>query len=270
MRRLAVLAILMLAAAAKAEDVEGCKDPQQLKRFPGASIYGCEDKEYDEVDVPTGANEDGLVNQRLGGHVRSYSYTLPAGTSEIQVGKNIENALAKAGYKVLVGTNAKVGCCRVTGQSKNLYVTTDVGGGGLEVKVVEVKEMAQQVEADASSMLDEINKSGHVAVYGINFDTGKSAIQESSEAVLAQVAKLLTDNADLKLRVEGHTDNQGKSKDNLELSKKRAAAVKAWLVKKGIDASRLTTDGFGDKKPVGDNKTDEGRAKNRRVELVKL
>lgn len=270
MRRLAVLAILMLAAAAKAEDVQGCKDPQQLQRFPGSSIYACDDKEYDELDVPTGVNEDGLVNQHLGGHVRSYSYKLPESSSEIQVGKNIENALAKAGYKILVGTKAAGGCCHVTGQAKNLYVATEVGGGAVEVKVIELKDMEQKVEADASSMLDAINKTGRVAVYGINFDTGKSAIQESSEGVLNEVAKLLTDNADLKLRVEGHTDNQGKSKDNLELSKKRAAAVKAWLVKKGIEASRLSTDGFGDKKPVGDNKTDEGRAKNRRVELVKL
>lgn len=84
------------------------------------------------------------------------------------------------------------------------------------------------------------------------------------------MAKLLTENADLKLRVEGHTDNQGKSKDKLALSKKRAQAVKDWLVKKGVEAARLTTEGFGDQKPVGDNKTDEGKAKNRRVELVKL
>ena len=62
----------------------------------------------------------------------------------------------------------------------------------------------------------------------------------------------------------------GTSAENLALSKKRAQAVKEWLVKKGVEATRLTTEGFGDKKPVGDNKTDEGKAKNRRVELVKL
>ena len=93
---------------------------------------------------------------------------------------------------------------------------------------------------------------------------------DDSAKALGEVAKLLKENADLKLRVEGHTDNVGKSKDNLELSKKRAAAVKDWLSENGVEASRLATEGFGDKKPVADNSTEEGRAKNRRVELVKI
>ena len=115
-----------------------------------------------------------------------------------------------------------------------------------------------------------MNKSGHVAVYGINFETGKAAITPDSAKVLEQIVQLLKDNPDLKLRVEGHTDNVGKGKENVELSKKRAAAVKEWLAKGGVEAGRLTTEGFGDKKPVADNKDDEGRAKNRRVELVKM
>jgi len=130
--------------------------------------------------------------------------------------------------------------------------------------------MEQEVTADASSLNDELNKSGHVAVYGIQFDTGKATIQPTSETVLAEIVKLLQQNADLKLRVEGHTDNQGNTAANQALSEKRAQAVVAWLTGKGIAASRLAAKGFGATKPVADNNTEDGRAKNRRVELAKM
>lgn len=98
-----------------------------------------------------------------------------------------------------------------------------------------------------------------------------AASTTDSAKILEEIGKLVSQNATLKLRIEGHTDNVGKSAANVDLSKKRAGAVKEGLVKTAkIDASRLTTDGFGDGKPVGDNKTEDGRAKNRRVELVKL
>src|SRR6185295_3597345 len=111
---------------------------------------------------------------------------------------------------------------------------------------------------------------GRVAVYGIQFDTGKATIKAESEAVLNEIDKLLLARADLKLNIEGHTDNVGAKAANLTLSGQRATAVQAWLGAHGIEAARLTVRGFGDSKPVADNSSDEGRAKNRRVELVKL
>ncbi len=271
MIRLALAAVILVcSAAAHAEDAEGCKDPQVLQRYPGTEIYSCEKKEYDEIDVAMGVDNDhAAISKTVGGQVEIYSYTIPETLSNIQIARNIENALAKAGFKILVGTKMGIACCTVTGQLKDLIVNAEVGGGSNTVRLVKLKEMEQKIDADASAMLNELNKSGHVAVYGINFDTGKASITADSGKVLEQVAKLLTDNADLKLRIEGHTDDVGKPKANLDLSKKRAASVKAWLVKNGVDGARLATDGFGSTKPVGDNKTDEGKAKNRRVELVK-
>ena len=136
--------------------------------------------------------------------------------------------------------------------------------------IVTEKQMEQEVTADASSLSNELNKSGHVAVYGIQFDTGKATIQPGSASVLGEIVKLLQQNPDLKLRVEGHTDNQGNAAANQTLSDKRALAVVTWLTGKGISASRLAAKGFGATKPVADNGSEDGRAKNRRVELVKM
>jgi outer membrane protein OmpA-like peptidoglycan-associated protein len=130
--------------------------------------------------------------------------------------------------------------------------------------------MKQEVTADATAMGNEIDSSGHVAVYGIHFDTGKASILPDSEPTLEQVKSLVDSRPDLKLRVEGHTDNVGARTANQKLSEARAAAVVAWLVGHGVDQSRLTGQGFADTKPVEENSTEEGRAKNRRVELVKM
>jgi outer membrane protein OmpA-like peptidoglycan-associated protein len=87
---------------------------------------------------------------------------------------------------------------------------------------------------------------------------------------LGEIVKLMQQNPSLKLRVEGHTDNQGNAAANQALSEKRAQAVVAWLTGKGISASRLVAKGFGAGKPMADNNTEDGRAKNRRVELAKM
>jgi OOP family OmpA-OmpF porin len=129
--------------------------------------------------------------------------------------------------------------------------------------------MKQEVEANAAGLSDEINKSGQVAIYGIHFDTGKAAILPDSDSILGEIVKLMQQNSDLKLRVEGHTDTKGIPSANQALSEKRAQAVVAWLTAHGVAAARLSAKGFGQDKPVADNSTEEGRAKNRRVELVK-
>jgi outer membrane protein OmpA-like peptidoglycan-associated protein len=130
--------------------------------------------------------------------------------------------------------------------------------------------MQQEVTADASGISDELNKSGHVALYGIHFETGKATILPDSESVLGEVAKMLQQNPEIKVSVEGHTDNVGSAASNQALSEKRAQAVVAWLSSHGIAASRLAAKGWGASKPVEDNNTEDNRAKNRRVELVKI
>jgi len=130
--------------------------------------------------------------------------------------------------------------------------------------------MTQHIVADAAAFSSGLDKSGHVAVEGIFFATGKAVLEPASTPALDEVAKLLKGNASLKLWVVGHTDSVGKLDDNLALSKARAeAVVTALTTKYGIASARLKGYGSGPLAPVASNDAEEGRAKNRRVELVK-
>jgi outer membrane protein OmpA-like peptidoglycan-associated protein len=124
--------------------------------------------------------------------------------------------------------------------------------------------------ADAAALGNDIGATGHAAVYGINFDTGKSTIKPESAQALGEIAKLLTADPSLKVFVVGHTDNVGGVDSNLKLSQDRAEAVLQALVRDhGIASARLRASGCGPFAPVASNDSEEGRAKNRRVELVK-
>ena len=127
------------------------------------------------------------------------------------------------------------------------------------------------INAGGRDMYDALNADGRVATQGIYFDTGSDRIRPESGGTLKQIADMLTSHSDLRLTIEGHTDNVGDAAANQKLSEKRASAVKQALVSRyRIDASRLETKGLGATKPRGKNDTAEGRQNNRRVELVKL
>jgi OOP family OmpA-OmpF porin len=104
-------------------------------------------------------------------------------------------------------------------------------------------------------------------IEGINFKTGSADITKNSNVVLDKVVQVLTDYPDVRIEISGHTDNVGKPEFNRELSQKRADAVKQYLINKGIKPERLTAVGFGLEKPIADNKTAAGKAKNRRTEF---
>jgi OOP family OmpA-OmpF porin len=128
-----------------------------------------------------------------------------------------------------------------------------------------------RVAESRKSIYDDLVASGHTATQGLLFDTGSDRLKPESTPTLKQIAAMLEQHADLRLRIEGHTDNVGAKDANRNLSEKRAAAVKAALVGEyRVNASRLESKGFGDTKPSGGNDTAEGRSNNRRVELVKI
>jgi len=266
------LAVLMCTPLAQAQDeerkdAEGCKDSPLVSRFPGGIIASCENREFDQYDFPLGNDKDGNpVTKHVEGEYHSWDITTHEGVSELQVFRNFQTALKNGGFTIDYAESPNV----ITAHKGGTWIQIESKGTFYYQTIVTSQEMKQEVTADASSLKDEIEKSGHVAVYGIHFETGKAAIQPDSEETLKQVAALLQQNPDLKLRVEGHTDNQGSAAANQALSEKRAQAVVAWLVAHGLDAARLKAQGFGQTKPVADNATEDGRAKNRRVELAKI
>ena len=155
---------------------------------------------------------------------------------------------------------------------KNIWLHVDVSNDGeiYTLTVVEEAGMAQQIEFTAMELNRILNEKGSVALHGILFDTAQATIRDESKGDLQAIGEMRTQQSALRLEIQGHTDNVGAADFNRRLSEARAAVVKQYLVSNfSVAADRLTTSGLGDTKPVADNATEQGRAQNRRVELVK-
>ena len=167
----------------------------------------------------------------------------------------------KNAYISVIGYKGKGGWCDST--KNKTFILLDV--------IITKKRKNKMVQIKADEMKEKIKKDGKIALYGIYFDTDKAEIKAKSEPTIKEIAKLLKDNPKLKLLIVGHTDNQGNFIYNKDLSKRRAqAVVKELVVKYGIDSDRLHPVGVSYAAPIASNDTEEGRAKNRRVELVEL
>jgi outer membrane protein OmpA-like peptidoglycan-associated protein len=164
------------------------------------------------------------------------------------------------GYQMMVGNVMKSG--------SELWVEVVPFNDGNDYYLTVVAKEAMVQDITAGAMLDTLNKNGRIALY-INFDTGKSTIRPDSMPIIEQIVQMMKASGDLELSVEGHTDSVGDATSNQTLSESRAKAVVAAIVAQGIAAKRLRAAGYGEDKPIADNASEEGRAKNRRVELVK-
>ncbi|MCM8807894.1 MAG: OmpA family protein, partial [Candidatus Omnitrophica bacterium] len=143
------------------------------------------------------------------------------------------------------------------------------GGPVILLGIVEKKEMEIEL-ITAKDIYEKLKTEGHIAIYGIYFDFDKADIKPESEPTLKEIARFLRENPEIRVYIVGHTDNVGKLDYNMELSRKRAENVVKELVNKyGISKERLKAFGVGPLAPVSSNDTEEGRAKNRRVEIVK-
>lgn len=274
MKRLLLLGLLCMtfagapALAQEEKDVQGAADHPLFTRMPGYYISDYEMKDFDRFTSSYLSGKD----ENWEGKVTRIGYTVKSRAKQasmLQIARNYENALLKISGKVLA-REERVIEGKLTKDGAVTYVHAEAFNEGRDytVTIVETQTMKQDVVADAAALSASLAASGKVAVYGIYFDTGKSIVKPESNPALEEITKLLKQNARLTLFVVGHTDIVGALDSNLKLSSDRADAVVKALIGRGIAASRLRAAGVGPYCPVASNRTDEGKAKNRRVELV--
>ena len=301
---LCVFALTLFAASAaqaQTRDVSGSRDYPGIGRFAGSVITGYQAKDFDATRLQAAAFKDGKPAdaRRLEGQITRIAYRTNPGPSILEVSHNFEAQLAKDGFATLLacdtdacggipfteqidilpipqmwvdGFNYRYYAGHKSDNGRDIYATVITSKNNDQITtqliVAVVGEMANKM-VDAAAMAKGLGDKGHIALYGIYFDTDKAVIKPESRPTLAEIAKLLTGQPKLNVFIVGHTDSQGTYEHNMTLSRQRAEAVAAALVTSyKIARARLRTAGVGMLAPVGSNATEDGRALNRRVELV--
>jgi len=269
-----VAVLLIVFPAIQAQESE-FKDTPYFSGMPNFYIYDAEDIEFESYNFFNGKDCNTIE-----GRIFKRHYTIKEDaqkSSIIQISRNYANAIRSMGGTVIFeGEPQEAECAENNGRHMVIgKVVKD--GSELWVEVVStgddyymtlaLKESMKQ-DVTASSMFEALNRDGHIALY-INFDFGKSNIRDESKPVIEQIVQMMKSNPELKIGVDGHTDNVGNPASNKALSVERAKSVVSAIIGQGISADRLSPAGFGQDKPIADNNTEEGRARNRRVELVK-
>lgn len=304
-RTLIALMTLWLAAcvtpALAQRDVAGSHDYPGIGRFAGSVVTGYQVKDFDAARMQAAPFKNGQPAdaRRLEGRITRIAYRTGAGPSILEVSRNFETQLAKAGFETLVacdvdtcggipfseaidvlpipqmwmdGFNYRYYAGHKTDGGRETFASVVVSTNNNEITsqvvVAQIGAMDNKM-VDAAAMAKGLGDKGHIALYGIYFDTDKTVVKPESAPTLAEIAKLLEAQPQLAVFIVGHTDNQGTHDYNLSLSRRRAEAVAAALVQRHhIAKARLRTAGVGFLAPVGSNATEDGRALNRRVELV--
>ncbi|MGD0216284.1 MAG: OmpA family protein [Desulfobaccales bacterium] len=283
---------------------EALPDFPYLSHLPTYDLTDSNDRQFDEFSFFNGKE---MVT--VEGKFFSKRYSLKQGAtpaSPLQITRNYANAVKAAGGEVLYEGTADVegikdkngdrmASLKLAKDGKEIWgeVLPFNLGNAYDLHAIEKGEMKQEVaKAEAKpeppkpevkpepvkvepkediskrDLAKEIKTQGYATIY-INFDVDKATIKPESQPALDYVAQMLKDNPDLNLTIAGHTDSTGTWAHNKTLSENRARAVLEALVSRGIAAGRLASVGYGQDKPIADNATEEGRAKNRRVELIK-
>ena len=269
-------AVAFASAAFCQDDVAGSKDYPGITRMPGYFIYEYQEQAFDSFTFNVKAG-NGTKEQAVEGHRYDYRYNLKEGTmmpSPVQILRNYQNAARAAGGQVMFSGEDST-TLRITKDGKEAWVavqTSNVPSGMfITMNIIEKQAMKQDVVMNADAMMQGLSETGEVAIYGIYFDTAKSDIKPESEPALAEIARLMNAHPALRVYIVGHTDMVGDPSANVKLAQARAqSVVTALSTKNGIPAGRLVPFGAGPYAPVATNRTEEGRAKNRRVELVEI
>jgi OOP family OmpA-OmpF porin len=272
-----LLALFLFTGAypmlAQREDAAGSKEhPMFPNRMPNYFIDEYSNN-FDAVAFNLAANESSMVTKEGNKTFLNYGFDGESGKqmpSVLQILRNYEDAAKKiGGTTVFLKKEEGIGVFKLIKRDTEVWVKVQTGANeGLDYTLTIMEVQAMKQEITSNDILTALNADGYIALY-INFETGKSIINSESQAVIDQLVELMNSNPELKISIEGHTDNVGTPETNKVLSLNRAKAVMSTMVAKGISAARLSSLGWGQEKSIADNRTEDGRAKNRRVEIVK-
>ncbi len=270
---LAFIAIIVLAAvpaAAQQGDFKGCQDHQLFPtRMPDYRIEACKVEDFGFYEFNLGKPPKTRVEGKFTFITYVFTGARENEPSPLEVVRNYENAVKKVGGEILFSKPTWFVTAKIVKDGKEAWVEAMKGNGKIWLRIVEKGAMTQHIEASAEIFQNDIRATGHAAVYGITFDTDSAAIKPESAQAIGEITKLLKNDPGLKIYVVGHTDNTGSAEHNLKLSQDRAQSVMQALVQNGIGAARMKSYGCGQYAPVASNDSEEGKGKNRRVELVK-
>ena len=293
--------------AQSTSDIDGAKDYPLVSRFQGSVIEWYQIRNFDRYFILS-VKDNKISNYEIDGKITRIQYAVGKEHSAFEIYKSYENSLKASGFKILTTLNDKN--CGVNLQeqlynrefnglnklpsgakdpgddefyylaakkkidNKDIYIVVYTGfeRGSLEITFDAIE--VQSIEKGLVSVKDletDISQNGHIAIYDIHFDTAKSVIKPESSDALKNIAEYLNANPNKKYLIVGHTDNTGNFDANMKLSLDRAKSVMNELVTKyGVKQEQLKAYGDGQTAPITTNKTDEGKAKNRRVEIVEL
>lgn len=271
-------------------------DHPLISPYQGSVLRERADEAFNAYSRIVGAGPEGTRTDTVEGRVSRLRYDNPKGRSTLEIERNYRQALEAKGLTVdfqctgrqacsphrqpswnsLNGLNLGAGSDiryftgRLPAAGGHAYVSVAINPQRTYLHIAQPTDMqSSMVKVDANALASALENEGKVELPGIFFDSGTASLQATSDPALDAAAGLLRQRPSLALDVLGHTDNQGGEAFNLDLSQKRAAAVVNALVSRGIDANRLGSRGMGLTQPVADNATESGRARNRRVELVR-
>ncbi len=263
-------ALLNILPAFAQADKPGSKDHPLVTRMQNMHIVAYRTNPFDKFSFKVGKGKDVSAVEGKFYEIRYQANDKAEAPTPLAILRNHQAALRAVGGSILHEDNRYTTLKAAKGGMETWIQVDTAWGRGYMLTIVEKGQMAQEVTADAAAFGSDLAATGHVAVYGIYFDTNKSEVKPDSKPALEEIAKLLKQDPGMKLKVVGHTDMTGSLEANLKLSQARGeAVVKALVSQHGVAAPRLKGYGVGPLAPVATNGTEEGRAKNRRVELVK-
>ncbi len=274
----ALLVFLLLALQLPASAVGGDDEHGVIKPMPRSHLVAAQSRVKNFASYPFRVQKGKRTEKvEKKGKYWHFRYLIKDARGKVdrsiareEIVQNYKKAALEKGGRILFEAVYQLTFTLPRQDGGTTWAYLSAGNGSYNLDIIDEAGFKRQLTFGADEMKRALDEEGRVAVYGIYFDIDKATLKLGAEKVLIEMVKLMKNYSDLKIEIQGHTDNSGPAAHNLDLSKRRAETVKKFLLAYGIETPRMVAKGYGEDKPVAPNDTEAGRAQNRRVELVKL